>query len=79
MMCLGIFTYSGHFACDALLLTFDPLNIDGDPKVALTDYIRLKVMYLRDDPDASHIFVSEIVHGAPILNDYLSSDFKIWV
>ena len=36
-------------------------------------------MYSRDDPDASRIFASEIIHGAPILNDYLSSDFKVWV
>jgi TetR/AcrR family transcriptional regulator len=36
-------------------------------------------MYSRDDPDASRIFASEIIHGAPVLSDYLSSDFKIWV
>jgi TetR/AcrR family transcriptional regulator len=58
---------------------FDSLNIDDDPKTALTAYIRSKVMYSRDDPDASRIFASEIIHGAPVLNDYLSSDFKIWV
>jgi TetR/AcrR family transcriptional regulator len=58
---------------------FDSLNIDDDPKTALTAYICSKVMYSRDDPDASRIFASEIIHGAPVLNDYLSSDFKIWV
>ncbi len=58
---------------------FDSLNIDDDPKTALSAYIRSKVMYSRDDPDASRIFASEIIHGAPVLNDYLSSDFKIWV
>jgi TetR/AcrR family transcriptional regulator len=36
-------------------------------------------MYSRDDPDASRIFASEIIHGAPVLNDYLSTDFKVWV
>ena len=39
----------------------------------------VKVMYFRDDPDSSRIFASEIIHGAPVLNDYLSSDFKIWL
>ena len=58
---------------------FDSLNIDDDPKTALSAYIRSKVMYSRDDPDASRIFASEIIHGAPVLNDYLSTDFKIWV
>ena len=58
---------------------FDSLNIDDDPETALSAYIRSKVMYSRDDPDASRIFASEIIHGAPVLNDYLSRDFKVWV
>jgi TetR/AcrR family transcriptional regulator len=58
---------------------FDSLNIEDDPQTALSTYIRSKVMYSRDDPDASRIFASEIIHGAPILNDYLSTDFKLWV
>jgi TetR/AcrR family transcriptional regulator len=58
---------------------FDSLNINDDPKTALSAYIRSKVMYSRDDPDASRIFASEIIHGAPVLNDYLNSDFKVWV
>jgi TetR/AcrR family transcriptional regulator len=58
---------------------FDSLNMDDDPKTVLSAYIRSKVMYSRDDPDASRIFASEIIHGAPVLNDYLSTDFKVWV
>lgn len=58
---------------------FDSLNIDDDPKTALSAYIHSKVMYSRDDPDASRIFASEIIHGAPVLNDYLCTDFKVWV
>jgi TetR/AcrR family transcriptional regulator len=58
---------------------FDSLNINDDPKSALSAYIRSKVLYSRDDPDASRIFASEIIHGAPVLNDYLNSDFKVWV
>ena len=59
--------------------TFDSLNMNDDPKTVLSAYIRSKVMYSRDDPDASRIFASEIIHGAPVLNDYLSTDFKVWV
>ena len=59
--------------------TFDSLSIEDDPKTALSAYIRSKVMYSRDEPDASRIFASEIIHGAPVLNDYLSTDFKVWV
>ncbi|MEW6982103.1 TetR/AcrR family transcriptional regulator [Colwelliaceae bacterium 6471] len=58
---------------------YDTLNADQDPKTALTEYIRSKVMYSRDDPDASRIFASEIIHGAPVLQDYLTTDFKAWV
>lgn len=58
---------------------FDTINIDDDPKTALTAYIRAKVMFSRDDPDSSRIFASEIIHGAPILDTYLNSDFKLWV
>ena len=59
--------------------TFDSLSIEDDPKTALSAYIRSKVMYSRDEPDASRIFASEIIHGAPVLNDFLSTDFKVWV
>ncbi len=58
---------------------YDTLNVDDDPKQALTTYIRSKVMYSKDDPAASRIFASEIIHGAPVLHNYLSSEFKKWV
>ena len=58
---------------------YDTLNVDDDPKVALEAYIRSKVMYSRDEPEASRIFASEIIHGAPVLQSYLSSDFKTWI
>jgi TetR/AcrR family transcriptional regulator len=58
---------------------FDSLKRDDDPKTALTTYIRAKVMFSRDDPDASRIFASEIIHGAPALNHYLTTVFKVWV
>jgi len=58
---------------------YDTLNVDQNPKVALSAYIRAKVMHSRDDPDSSRIFASELIHGAPVLNDYLNSDFKTWL
>ena len=58
---------------------YDTLNEEDDPKTALSAYIRSKVMYSKDDPDASRIFASEIIHGAPVLHDYLSNDFKLWM
>lgn len=58
---------------------YDTLNADHEPKVALSAYIRAKVMHSKDDPYSSRIFASELIHGAPILNDYLNSDFKEWL
>ena len=58
---------------------YDTLNADQEPKVALSAYIRSKVMHSKDDPYSSRIFASELIHGAPVLNDYLNSDFKTWL
>lgn len=58
---------------------YDTLNADQTPKVALSAYIRAKVMHSKEDPDSSRIFASELIHGAPVLNDYLNTDFKTWL
>jgi len=58
---------------------YDTLNEQDNPKESLTAYIRAKVMYSKEDPDASRIFASEIIHGAPILKNYLTSEFQQWV
>ncbi len=58
---------------------YDTLNADHEPKAALSDYIRAKVMHSKDDPYSSRIFASELIHGAPILNDYLNTEFKAWL
>jgi len=58
---------------------FDTLNAEHAPKEALSAYIRAKVMHSKKDPDSSRIFASELIHGAPVLNEYLNSDFKVWL
>lgn len=58
---------------------YDTLNANQDPKVALSAYIRAKVMHSKNDPYSSRIFASELIHGAPILNNYLNTDFKVWL
>lgn len=58
---------------------YDTLNADQEPKVALRAYIRAKVMHSKNDPYSSRIFASELIHGAPVLNDYLNNDFKAWL
>lgn len=58
---------------------YDTLTDEQEPKQVLSDYIRAKVMHAKNDPDASRIFASELIHGAPVLNQYLNSDFKVWI
>lgn len=58
---------------------YDTLTVDQDPKEALSAYIRAKVMHSKNDPDSSKIFSSELIHGAPVLHDYLNTDFKDWL
>lgn len=58
---------------------YDTLNSDNEPKQVLSAYIRAKVMHSKNDPDASRIFASELIHGAPVLADYLNKDFKVWL
>ncbi len=58
---------------------YDTLDVEQDPKVALSAYIRAKVMHSKHDPEASKIFASELIHGAPVLNNYLNTDFKTWL
>ncbi|MGB2739567.1 MAG: TetR/AcrR family transcriptional regulator [Cognaticolwellia sp.] len=58
---------------------YDTLTVDSEPKQALSAYIRAKVMHAKNDPDASRIFASELIHGAPVLDEYLNNDFRVWL
>jgi len=58
---------------------FASFTADDDPKQALTQYIYAKVMYSKDEPEASKIVASELIHGAPILAEHLNGEFKQWV
>jgi TetR/AcrR family transcriptional regulator len=58
---------------------YDTLTYEQSPKEALTAYIRAKVMHSKNDPYSSRIFASELIHGAPILQEYLNTDFKEWL
>ena len=59
--------------------SFDTIHAEDDPKEALTAYIRAKVMYSKTHPSASRIFASEIIHGAPHLQEYLQGEFYDWM
>ena len=58
---------------------FDSFDETDDAKTAISAYIRAKVMYSMTDPQGSRIFASEMIHGAPHLQDYMNNEFKTWV
>lgn len=48
------------------------LDVDGDPAEQLRAYIDFKLAASQNSPHASRVYASEILNGAPILNDYLA-------
>lgn len=59
--------------------SFNQITSEDDPAEALEAYIRAKVAYSRTNPLASKIFASEILHGAPVLSNYLKKDYRDWL
>jgi len=56
--------------------TISQINPEDDPKETLSAYIRAKVMASKNNPNASRIFASEIIHGAPHIGTYLKTDYR---
>ncbi|MEM1110468.1 MAG: TetR/AcrR family transcriptional regulator [Pseudomonadota bacterium] len=59
--------------------SFPPITADDDPAEALETYIRAKLEFSRTNPEASKIFASEVLRGAPLLGDYLGSSTRDWL
>ena len=61
------------------LHTADEITADADPARALSHYIMAKIDLARERPIPSRVFANEIIHGAPHLGTYLSSELRTWV
>lgn len=62
---------------DLLELWLAPLrefSAEQDPAAVIREYIRRKLAYSRDSPDASRLFCLEILQGAPLLRDELDRE-----
>lgn len=55
------------------------IHAGADPTTAISAYIRAKMEASRTRPNASKVFANEILHGAPVLKDYLSTNLKALV
>ncbi|NJM29318.1 MAG: TetR family transcriptional regulator [Rhizobiales bacterium] len=52
------------------------LDPDGEPAEELTRYITTKLEMSRDNPAASRLFANEILHGAPMIGDFLKGPLR---
>ena len=62
---------------DLLSLWLEPLrafSAEQEPREAIADYIRRKLVLSRDWPDASRLFCLELIQGAPLLRDELAHE-----
>ncbi|QEM81951.1 TetR/AcrR family transcriptional regulator [Halomonas binhaiensis] len=57
----------------------DDISEDDDPAQVLSAFIRSKMEMSRLYPQASRLFASEILQGAPFLQDFLRGELREWV
>jgi TetR/AcrR family transcriptional regulator len=61
------------------LHTADEITAEAEPARALAHYITAKIELARTQPIPSRVFANEIIHGAPHLGSYLSTELRSWV
>jgi TetR/AcrR family transcriptional regulator len=54
-------------------------DLSDDPVEALTAYIGAKMDLAREMPLSSQIYASEIMRGAPVVQDYLETTLRDWI
>jgi len=59
--------------------SFDEIQQDEEPAIALNRLIRAKVALSYTHASASRLFANEIIHGATHLSGYLKNDLRKWV
>ena len=61
---------------DNWLAPLQSMNPHGDPQEELWNYIKTKIRLSRTAPEASRLFASEILQGAPLLKPFLETELK---
>ncbi|MCB1396406.1 MAG: TetR family transcriptional regulator C-terminal domain-containing protein [Rhodobacteraceae bacterium] len=56
----------------------DSFDTEATPDVALRRYIVRKMQLSREHRAGSKVWASEVMHGAPIINDYLETTLRSW-
>lgn len=61
---------------DNWLEPLECMNPDGNPRDELWKYMRTKLELSRSAPEASRLFATEILQGAPLLKPFLETELK---
>ena len=56
----------------------DTFDTEASPEVALRDYISRKMQLSREHRYGSKVWANEVMHGAPIIQDYLETTLQRW-
>ena len=56
----------------------DQFDDHDNPREALTAYISAKMELSRSRPNGSKVWANEIIHGAPMIRDYLETHVREW-
>ncbi|MCA0206610.1 TetR/AcrR family transcriptional regulator [Pararhodobacter sp.] len=56
----------------------DSFDTEAEPEIALRRYIARKMLLSRDYRSGSKVWANEVMHGAPIIQDYLETTLQTW-
>lgn len=56
----------------------DSFDTAPDPATAIAAYIDAKMEISRHHPYGSKVWATEVMHGAPVIQDYLESTLRAW-
>lgn len=56
----------------------DSFDTEAEPEIALRRYIARKMQLSRDYRYGSKVWANEVMHGAPIIQDYLETTLRTW-
>ena len=56
----------------------DSFDTAADPETGIGAYIEAKMRISREHPFGSKVWASEVMHGAPVIQDYLEGPLRQW-
>jgi TetR/AcrR family transcriptional regulator len=58
------------------LMPTDSIRLDAQPRAGIEQYIRAKMALSAQRPDGSRVFANELLHGAPVIKELLSTQLR---